>query len=284
MRHVVITGASTGIGYAATQELIQHDYHVFGSVRNTADGERLQAALGANFTPLYFDVTDEAAIRAAAATVQSAVGVQGLLGLVNNAGIAVGGPLLHLPVDEFRHQFEVNVFGLLRVTQAFAGLLGARQNAPHPPGRIINISSVSGRIAYPFIGPYAASKHAVEAISDSLRRELRLYGVDVIVIEPGAVRTPIWEKLDQVEIGRYASTDYGASLAQMQQQLAGLSHSGMPPQQISRVIRQALESARPRVRYAQPNRWLVGWILPRWLPARWFDWLIGEQLGLKRQR
>jgi NAD(P)-dependent dehydrogenase (short-subunit alcohol dehydrogenase family) len=219
MRYVVITGVSTGIGYAATQELIQHGYHVFGSVRKRADGERLQVTLGANFTPLYFDVTDETAIRAAAETVQRAVGDQGLFGLVNNAGIAIGGPLLHLSIDEFRRQFEVNVFGLLLVTQAFAGLLGARTHSPHPPGRIINISSVSGRIAYPFIGPYAASKHAVEAISDSLRRELRLYGVDVIVIEPGAVRTPIWDKLEQVETSRYVSTDYGASLAQMQQQL-----------------------------------------------------------------
>jgi len=284
MRHVLITGVSTGIGYATAHELIEHGYHVFGSVRKAEDSERLQTRLGINFTPLHFDVTDETAIRAAAQAVQTAVGDSGLFGLINNAGIAVGGPLLHLPTEELRRQFEVNVFGLFMVTQAFAALLGARKNAPHPPGRIINISSVSGRIAYPFIGPYAASKHAVEALSDSLRRELRLYGVDVIVIEPGAVRTPIWEKLENVETSRYAATDYGPSLAQMQQQLTGLNHNGMPPQQIGLVIRRALESPYPRVRYAQPNRWLLGWILPRWLPARWFDWLVGERLGLKRYR
>ena len=189
MKAIVITGVSTGIGYAATAVFIQRGYHVFGSVRKAADAKRLQAEMGAQFTPLLFDVTDKVGVQTAVSQVRAALGEKNLTALINNAGIVTPGPLMHMPSDSFRQQFQVNLFGLFDVTQAFLPLLGARKHNAGLPGRIINISSVSGKIAYPFMGAYAASKHALEAYSDSLRRELMLYGIDVILIQPGTTRT-----------------------------------------------------------------------------------------------
>ncbi len=150
--------------------------------------------MGENFTPLVFDVTDRAAVLRAAEEVGEALGGSGLAGLVNNAGTAIGGPLMLQPLEEVRAHFEINVLGLVSVTQAFLPLLGARKFRTHGPGRILSIGSVGGKIASPFIGAYAGTKHAVEGISDSLRRELLPYGIDVILLEPGAVRTEIWDK------------------------------------------------------------------------------------------
>ena len=185
MKNILITGVSSGIGYATAQALVERGHHVFGSVRRQKDAERVQEELGENFTPLLFDVIDSEAISRAQEQVAEAVGEKGLYALINNAGIVIPGPLKYTPLDEFREHFEVNLFGLLDVTQQFLPLLGASEGSPYPPGRIINISSTSGRVAYPFMGAYASTKHALEALSDSLRRELMLYGVDVIVIQPG---------------------------------------------------------------------------------------------------
>ncbi|RMG89775.1 MAG: SDR family oxidoreductase [Chloroflexi bacterium] len=280
-KYVLITGVSSGIGYAAAAELVARGYHVFGSVRREADAARVQQALGEEgFTPLLFDVTDEAAVKTAVSHVETVVGENGLTALINNAGIAIAGPLMHMPLDTFRQQFEVNLFGLLHVTQCFLPLLGARQNCPHPPGRIINISSVSGRIAYPFMGAYAASKHALEALSDALRRELMLYGVDVIVIEPGTVRTPIVGKFGE-QITAYANTDYAPVLFALEKSVGSREASALPVERVTKVIVTALESKRPKTRYAIPRKRLTGWWLPRWLPDRWLDRLVGRQLGFR---
>jgi len=281
MKHVVITGVSSGIGFATTAELLRHGYHVFGSVRKTADAERLQEEFGAAFMPLLFDVTDSQAIGTAVEQVQNAVGESGLHALVNNAGIVIPGPLLLTPLEDFRAQFEVNVFGLLDVTQQFLPLLGTRKNLPHPAGRVINISSVSGKIAYPFMGAYAATKHALEALSDSLRRELMLYGVDVIVIEPGTTRTPIKGKY-QEQIKRYEQTDYGAIFTGLEEQLAEREQTGLPVEKVVDAICKALESEHPKTRYTVPRKWLTSWLVPRWLPDRWLDRLIANRLGLGR--
>ncbi len=282
-KYVVVTGVSSGIGRATLAELTAHGYHVFGSVRTQAIADRLSQEYGAAFTPLLFDVTDEDAVDAAAEQVAEVVGDEGLVGLVNNAGIAVGGPLLYLPLEEMRRQFEVNLFGVMNVIQAFAPLLGAEAESPHPPGRIINLSSASGHTAYPFLGPYAASKFALEGFSDSLRRELQLFGIDVIVIIPGAVRTPIWDKaLALTEEDDYSDTEYAEIVPRVRETLARLGQEGMPPERVSRTIRQALESPRPKTRYVVANNWLLGWILPRWLPDRWLDRLVARQWGLGR--
>ena len=280
MKYVVITGASSGIGYDAARYLIERGFHVFGSVRKQADGERVQGELGEQFTPLLFDVTDEVAVATAVSQVTQTVGSSGLAGLVNNAGIAVAGPLMHLPLEEFRRQFEVNLFGLLDVTQKFLPLLGAVSNASHPPGRIVNISSISGRVAYPFMGPYAASKHALEAMSDALRRELLLFGVDVVVIEPGSVRTPIWDKAQDLDVEQYSQTPYKGILEGMKHIFVNRGKTGIPVEKVSQAIYTALTAKKPKTRYVIARKLLTGWLLPRYLPDRLFDQIVGKRLGI----
>lgn len=282
MRYVVVTGASSGIGHAVATDLVQQGYHVFAGVRRQDDAERLQSTLGKRLTPLFLDVTDPAAVQAAVSQVRQTIGQTGLTGLVNNAGIAVYGPLLELPLAELRRQFEVNVFGLVQVTQAFAPLLGVGADRPTPRGRIINISSVSGRIAYPFLGPYAASKHALEALSDSLRRELMRYGVDVIVIQPGSVQTPIWDKAAADALDHLAGSDYYAELIRLQRIAVSLGRRSTAAEKVAQTVRRALEAPHPRTRYTLPGNWLTGWILPRILPPRWLDRLIALYLAQLR--
>ena len=214
-RSVVVTGASTGIGWACVKVLTANDFHVFGSVRKQADAERLSKEFGNSFTPLVFDVTDQAAVAAGAKQVAAALGDSTLFGLVNNAGMAVPGPLLHLKIADFEHQLAVNLTGQLIVTQAMAPLLGADRTRKGAPGRIVMISSVGGKNALPFAGPYAASKFALEGLSESLRRELMLFGIDVIVVAPGSVATPIWDKAEAIDIAQFESTPYAAALKTM---------------------------------------------------------------------
>lgn len=284
MKHVVITGSSTGIGRAVAQDLAAHGYHVFGSVRREADAAELQAQLGRNFTPLLFDVTDEAAIQAAARHVSDQLAGQALFGLINNAGVASGGPLMHQPIAEVRRIFEINVLGALAVTQAFLPLLGARQPRPQAVGRIVNVSSVGGKITPPFLGAYSGSKHALEAMSNALRRELSIYGIDVIVIEPGSVKTAIWDKAEQEGLAdKYADTVYGPIAGKFEKIFIAQGRSGVGPEVVANVIRRALENPRPKARYALPDDPIQGWLLPRLLPDRWLDRIITSQLGLQPQ-
>ncbi|SFI73084.1 SDR family NAD(P)-dependent oxidoreductase [Caulobacter sp. UNC279MFTsu5.1] len=276
---VVVTGASTGIGWAVAQVLTQRGFHVFGSVRKPADAERLAAAFGQAVTPLLFDVTDEAAVRAAAAQVETALGGRTLAGLVNNAGIAVAGPLLHLPIDEWRRQLEVNLTGVVIATQAFAPLVGARKPAGGTPGRIVNIGSVGGRNANPFMGPYCTSKFGLEGLSESLRRELLPFGVDVVVIAPGAVATPIWDKADETDTSAYAGTVYAPALDRLRAYMLSIGKSGLPPERIGQAVHAALTVARPKVRYTitpQPMQMLMADLLPK----RTLDRIVGKRLGL----
>jgi NAD(P)-dependent dehydrogenase (short-subunit alcohol dehydrogenase family) len=282
LKTVLITGVSTGIGYATTQRLLDHGYQVLGSVRKRADAERLRSEFNnERFIPLLFDVTDPAAIQAAAAEVAALVDGRGLAGLVNNAGVAMPGPVLHISVDEFRQQFEVNFFGLIAVTQAFLPLLGARRNCPHPPGRIVNISSVSGRMASPFLSPYSTSKHALEALTDSLRRELLIYGIDAISVQPGPIRTPIWDKAEQLDVERFANTDYYPILKRVLVDTVASGRKGRTPEEVARLVQHALEHPHPRPHLALPQNWLL-WGLLQTLPARWVDRLIARRLGLTR--
>jgi NAD(P)-dependent dehydrogenase (short-subunit alcohol dehydrogenase family) len=282
MKNILITGVSTGIGYATANALLKKGYSVFGSVRRQEDVDRLREELGEAFTPLLFDVTDSEAIATAVAQVTDVVGEEGLYALINNAGIVIPGPLKYAPLAEFREHFEVNLFGLLDVTQQFLPLLGGERDSPFPPGRIINISSVSGRVAYPFMGAYASTKHALEALSDSLRREMMLYGVTVVVIEPGTTNTPIKHKFAD-RIRRYESTDYGPMFAGLEEQLADRERTGLPVEKVVNVIIEAVESEHPKTRYAVPRKWLTSWILPRFLPDRWLDRLVRGQLGFDSQ-
>ncbi len=279
-RSVVVTGASTGIGWGIAGVLVQKGFQVFGTVRRQADADRLQSEFGAAFTPLLMDVTDQPSVERAAGQVRAFLGRSTLAGLVNNAGISVVGPLLHLPLAEVRRQLEVNLVAPLLVTQAFASLLGADRTRQGSPGRIVNISSVGGKMGAPFLGAYAASKYGLEGMSESLRRELMLYGIDVIVIGPGYVNTPILDKAEADDYEIYRHTGYAASLHTFRKMFIAEGRKGFPPQRIGEAVHTALTVKNPAVRYAVVQQKLKNWTLPMRLPKRLIDRIIGKRLGL----
>jgi NAD(P)-dependent dehydrogenase (short-subunit alcohol dehydrogenase family) len=248
---VLVTGASTGIGYACVETLADAGFIVFAGVRNERDAQRVSALHG-NVRPVLLDVTMREHIAAAA----DAIRISGatLQGIVNNAGVAVAGPLEYLPLDELRRQFEINLFGALAVTQAMLPLLRAGGN-----GRIVFMSSVSGQIAPPFIGPYAASKFALEATADALRMELLPFGIHVIVVQPGNVRTPIWSKgRDAKEetisrMPREALAHYGELYDAMVRVTEHEERTGIDPSLVAGAVLRALMSVKPKARYPVGN-------------------------------
>jgi len=283
MKSVVITGASTGIGWATAKLLVGKGYRVFGSVRKEADAERLVGEFGSHFTPLLFDVTDEPAVLAAAREVRAALNGETLAGLVNNAGIAVPGPVLELSADEFRRQMDVNVIGPIISTQAFGPLLGTDPALKGPKGRIVMISSVAGKNGNPLTPAYAASKHAIEGLSESLRRELMLFGIDVIIVAPGPVRTPIWSKGQQeFDMSKYQNSPYLSAMQKVTAYMQHLDSIGLPPERIAEVVYDALTLPKPKVRYQiapDPMRHLMTTVLPK----RMVDKIIAKRVGLLPQ-
>jgi len=284
MQSVVITGVSTGIGWAITKVMIEHGFRVFGSVRKTQDAERVSKEFGERFFPLLFDITDEAAVQAAARQVREQLNGETLFGLVNNAGIAVPGPLMYLSTDDFRHQLEVNLVSVLIVTKAFLPLLGSDRSLHGKPGRIINISSVSGKVGFPFVGAYAASKYGLEGFSESLRRELMLYGIDVIIVGPGSVATPIWDKAEELDISMYANTEYVESARRVQEFMIRNGRNGYPPEKVGEVVWHALTTPKPRVRYAVIPGSSLNRVIQMLLPKRMVDRIIARNLGFKREQ
>jgi NAD(P)-dependent dehydrogenase (short-subunit alcohol dehydrogenase family) len=279
MPSVVITGTSTGIGWGTAKVLLDRGFRVFGSVRKQEDADRLREEFGANFTPLLFDVTDEAAVLAAAREVRAELEGETLAGLVNNAGIAVGGPVLELPADEFRRQMEVNVIGPVIAIQAFGPLLGADPSLQGRKGRIVMISSVAGKNGNPLGSAYSASKHAIEGLSESLRREMMLFGIDVVIVAPGAVKTPIWSKSDDADPSRYSNSPYLPALERVRKFVAHLADIGLPAEKVGELVHLALTAPNPRVRYQitpDPMRHLVTAMLPK----RMVDRIIAKRLGL----
>jgi NAD(P)-dependent dehydrogenase (short-subunit alcohol dehydrogenase family) len=277
MQSIVITGASTGIGLASVQLFIERGWRVFGSVRSETDANRLQRALGANFVPLIFDVTDSQGIRQAAGIVRDHLNGSLLDGLVNNAGIAVSGPMQLVPMDQMRLQLEVNVLGLLEVTQAFLPLLGATMDQKNKVGRIINISSVSGLFVTPFMGPYCASKFAVEAMTDAMRRELVLYGIKVVAIEPGPIQTEIWRKAKE-DTTTYPESIYQPFLLNRDKIVDKRSASALPVEKVSHLIWKSMTHPQPAPRYLiAPKQWQIQ--LVRWLPTQLADKLLLKMMG-----
>ena len=280
MKTVVVTGASTGIGWGCVNVLIASGARVFGSVRKQADGDRLSSEFGPNFTPLLFDVTDQAAVAAGAKQVDVALGGETLSGLVNNAGIAVPGPLLDLAIDAFEHQLKVNVTGQLIVTQAFAPLLGVDRSRKGVSGRIVMISSVGGKNAMPFLGAYSASKFALEGMSESLRRELMPFGIDVIIVAPGTVQTPIWDKADTLDLTRFANSPYAAALGKLKAFMITNGRKGLPAEKLGETVKAALTLPNPKTRYTVAPNPLQN-LLATALPKRIVDRIIAGQLGLR---
>jgi len=284
MHSVVVTGVSTGIGWGVTKILVERGFRVFGSLRKEEDALRLYHEFGAAFSPLLFDVCDESSVQIAAAQVRKQLNGETLFGLVNNAGIAIPAPLMHMPINEFRKQLEVNVTGQLIVTQAFLPLLGADPAMQGSPGRIINISSSSGKNGSPFLGAYSASKFALEGLSESLRRELMLYGIDVIIIGPGPVVTPIWDKADQLDLTPYQYTDFYQAAKGFQQYAVKSGKTGYPVEKVGKVVLNALTTPNPRVRYALVPGNPIILFLEDLLPKRTLDKIIAQGLGLKPRR
>ena len=280
-----ITGVSSGIGYGTSIELIKKGYHVFGSVRKKEDADRLKKELGDNFEPLIFDITDHDSIRKEASRVKTIIGDENLAGLINNAGATEGGPLMHVPIDIIRKNFEVLVSGQLAVTQAFLPLLGADKNRKAKPGRILMISSTSGKSGFPFVGPYVTSKHALEGLSKSLRAELVLYGIDVIVVGPGNIKTAIWGKNRPETIEQYRDTDYYVPLQNMHQYLMEMVPvDSLDLDIFSRKLVTIFEKKRPRPRYTVVNKPLKNWIILNLIPTGFKNRLVAGKIGLQLNR
>lgn len=281
MKTVLVTGASTGIGQATVARLAGKDWIVFAGVRKPEDGEALKQ-FGGDIRPLILDVTKPDQIASAIEMIGAALGNETLTGLVNNAGIANMGPLALQPMEEIRSHFEVNVFGLMAMTQAALPLLGTDDVREGKPGRIVNISSVGGCLSAPFLGAYAATKHAVEAFTDAFRRELLPYGIDAIAIGPGAVKTPIWDKAETANQERpYKGSVWDESIERFADVMLKGGREGLPPEQIAGIIEEALSAEKPKARYAPVPDKLTNWTIPRLLPKRVVDKALARRYAIR---
>jgi len=279
---ILISGASSGIGEACVRDLDARGFRIFAGVRRDEDAARLRASASPLLTPVRLDVTSAGSIDKALATVEQAVGRAGLTGLVNNAGIAIPGVVEFLSLDRLREQLEVNLIGAVALTQAALPLLRAGR------GRVVNMSSIAGVVAAPFLSPYAMSKHALEAFSDSLRLELRPWGIEVAVIEPGTVDTRIWEKglrtADELmqTLPEEAERLYGEQIRAMRAVTEREAAAAAPATLVAEAVRHALTARRPRTRYVVGRDARLAVRLRRWLPQRLFDRLALRSLGLPR--
>ena len=280
---VLITGASTGIGAACALHLDQAGFRVFAGVRKEGDGTALRSLASARLRTLRIDVTDQASIDAARSEVGDAVGAAGLDGLVNNAGIAVAGPLEAMPLDALRWQLEVNLIGQIAVTQAFLPLIRTAR------GRIVNMGSIAGRAVTPFLGPYSASKFALEAVTDALRIELAPWGIGVSIIEPGAIATPIWTKSTayatelQERMAPGAPALYQEQLLRFGKTIMKVAERAAPVELVNRAVEHALSARRPRTRYLVGRDAHIQRLMGILLPDRVRDRLIQRLLRLVRQ-
>jgi NAD(P)-dependent dehydrogenase (short-subunit alcohol dehydrogenase family) len=271
---VVITGASSGIGRSCALWLDGLGFRVLAGVRRKEDGISLQSAASGRLTPLMLDVVKPESVRTAAAAVAEAVGDSGLAGLVNNAGIAVAGPLEFLPLDLLEEQLKVNLLGPVAVTQALLPLI--RKGG----GRIVNISSDNGKVAWPYLAPYCASKYALEAVSDSLRMELREWKIPVILIEPGSIKTAIWGRSKRTAdelVARMPAQGmelYGPVIKKLYKITELMESSGIPPEAVARAVALALTASRPKPRYIVGLDARLQILVNRVLPTRLSDWLI----------
>ena len=275
---VLITGASTGIGAACAIRLAAAGMHVYAGVREDAAGAALRAHNAALITPLHIDVTDADSIAAAVATLDAQLGDAGLNGLINNAGIAIGGPLEVLPMNEIRRQFDVNVFGALAVTQAFLPQLRRAR------GRIVNMGSIAGRIALPFLGPYCMSKSALRAMTHALRLEVDAWGIDVALVEPGAIATPIWKKSNaaanvmQATLQNDTLAHYSRHLEGIRRVIAKAEEQAISADAVARAVEHALTAAHPKTEYLVGNdarmRAAINAVLPQFLQDKLHRWFL----------
>jgi NAD(P)-dependent dehydrogenase (short-subunit alcohol dehydrogenase family) len=277
---VVVTGASSGIGRATALLLDAEGYRVFAGVRKEADAREISQDGSDRLTPISVDVTDAGQIEAARQQVAEAVGGEGLVGLVNNAGVGGGGPIEFMPLDELRGTIEINLIGQVAVTQAFIPLLRKAK------GTIVFIASIGGRVASPFMSPYNTSKFAIEALGESLRHELRPWEIDVAVVEPGSIDTEIWTKgNDQLrerlgEMPEDARRLYGRQITRFGEVLNETASRGIPAEKVAEVVHKAISSDNPKHRYLVGTDAKIGARLKGTLPDRTFSKLAARQMKM----
>jgi NAD(P)-dependent dehydrogenase (short-subunit alcohol dehydrogenase family) len=280
MKAIVLTGASSGLGKSTTLALIQAGYHVFGSVRKPEDARRLQEEFGNTFHALQFDVTDQTALQIAAGQVREELHGETLHGLINNAGVALAGPLLHVRPEDLRRQLEINVTAVLMMTQTFVPLLGADRSLRGKPGRVVNIGSILGKISMPFVGPYSTSKYALEGLTDALRMELMLYGIAVSIIRSGPIATPMFDKAESSTSSTYQNTDYGPLTAKAQAIYDQIHKSALPPEAVAQVVLQAISDRTPRPHYYITDSPFLGCLLPLLMPKGLLYKRVAKDFGL----
>ena len=276
MEYAVVTGVSSGIGKSIARKFLKEGLYVFGSVRREKDALDLEREYPENFHKLIFDTTDFPAVDKAIEEIHEIIGEKGLDVLVNNAGVAKYGPIQHVPIEELRQQYEINVFAPVYLTQKLLPLLGATHQSKKK-GKVIQISSTAGVMTRPMLGPYSSSKHAVEGLYDALRRELMIYGVDVVLIEPGPIKTEIWGKAKSKD-NPYKGTDYEDIFAQLDTAVDEIERIGLPVTAVSHKVWKAYKSSSPKARYIVAPKKLMFIAAMYILPARLLDKIFYKDL------
>ena len=276
-KSIFITGVSSGIGHGTLSYFVKKGFHVYGSVRNSKDANKLKKIFRENFTPLIFDVTKEAQVKKAASIVKKDLKNSNLLALVNNAGVAISGPILLQKVKDFEKQININLNGAFRVLKFFAPLCGAEKNNNSKKGVIFNISSISGKIGMPGVGAYTASKFGLEGLSHSLRRELIRYGVDVVIIGPGPIKSEIFDKIDKKFLETLKKSDYAKVAKNIPKRMKNAKKIAFPPEEVGKLIFNALHDPNRKTRYTiTPNK-LMYWTLPMLITDRMLDKMITKR-------
>ena len=276
-KSILITGVSSGIGHGTLSYFVKKGFHVYGSVRNSKDANKLKKFFKENFTPLIFDVTKEAQVRKAASIVKKDLKNSNLLALVNNAGVAISGPILLQKVKDFEKQININLNGAFRVLKFFAPLCGAEKNNNSKKGVIFNISSISGKIGMPGVGAYTASKFGLEGLSHSLRRELIRYGVDVVIIGPGPIKSEIFDKIDKKFLETLKKSDYAKVAKNIPKRMKNAKKIAFPPEEVGKLIFNALHDPNRKTRYTiTPNK-LMYWTLPMLITDRMLDKMVTKR-------
>lgn len=278
MKYVLITGVSSGIGHATVRFLIEKGFYIFGSVRKENDKIKLESDFPRYFTCLKFDVAQKDQVLAAFDQVKSILNGNHLFGLVNNAGLSAGGPMNLLSDDKFRQQIEVNLFGVRNVTNVFLPLLGAYNGFEGQPGKIINNSSLAGVFNTPFNGAYCVSKHAVESLGEIYRRELMLYGIDVVSIQSGPIESQIWTKNIGI-FDEFTKSDYAKMLKRAEAIMEKAEKDALPAVVISKLILKILNSRNAKASYIVNKNKLLTTILVKYLPSRLVDRLLWKKLS-----
>ena len=276
-KSILITGVSSGIGHGTLSYFVKKGFHVYGSVRNSKDANKLKKIFKENFTPLIFDVTKEAQVKKAASIVKKDLKNSNLLALVNNAGVAISGPILLQKVKDFEKQININLNGAFRVLKFFAPLCGAEKNNNSKKGVIFNISSISGKIGMPGVGAYTASKFGLEGLSHSLRRELIRYGVDVVIIGPGPIKSEIFDKIDKKFLETLKKSDYAKVAKNIPKRMKNAKKIAFPPEEVGKLIFNALHDPNRKTRYTiTPNK-LMYWTLPMLITDRMLDKMVTKR-------